>query len=68
MIKQFFFNKRKIIAHNNKRNRRRVAFYGISKFNYEARKKLAEGQLPPKETQEKEKVVEHSSENTWTEV
>ncbi len=28
---------------NNKKNRRRAAFYGISKFNYKAREKLAEG-------------------------
>ena len=27
---------------NNKRNRRRVAFYRISKFNYKAREKLVE--------------------------
>ena len=31
---------------NNKKNRRRAAFYKISKFDYEGRKKLAEGQLP----------------------
>ncbi len=34
---------------NNKKNRRRVAFYGISKFDYNAREKLAEGQPPLKE-------------------
>ncbi len=32
------------MAHkNNKRNRRRVAFYEINKFDYEMREKLAEG-------------------------
>ena len=35
---------------NNKKNRRRAAFYGINQFDYEARKNLAKGQLPPKET------------------
>jgi len=28
---------------NNKKNRKRAAFYGISKFNYEVREKLTEG-------------------------
>ena len=40
---------------NNKKNRRRAAFYGISKFNYEARKKLATGQLSPIETPQEER-------------
>jgi len=57
------------MAHkNNKKNRRRAAFYRISKFDYEAREKLAEGQPPPKETPTKEdKVVEYSSGNEQTE-
>jgi len=45
-----------MICKNNKRNRRRAAYYHINKFNYEAREKLAEGQLPPKETYSNEKV------------
>ncbi len=54
---------------NNKRNRRRAAFYGINKFDYEVKENLAKGQLPPKETTTKEdKQVEPSPENTWTEV
>ncbi len=53
---------------NNKRNRRRMVFYGISKFNYEARKKLAEGQPPSKKTLIEKKVVEYSSENAWIKV
>ncbi len=55
---------------NNKKNRRRVIFYGISKFDYEAREKLVEGYLSPKEIsiEEKDKKVESSSGNAWTEV
>jgi len=50
---------------NNKRNRRRAAFYRISKFDYEAREKLVEGQPSlPKKTLMEEKAVEHSLENT----
>jgi len=45
---------------NNKKNRRKAAFYGISKFNYKVRKKLAERQLLPKEILTEEKVVEYS--------
>ena len=43
---------------NNKKNKRRAAFYGISKFNYEVRENLAKGQLPSKEilTEENKKV------------
>ncbi len=54
---------------NNKRNRRRAAYYHINKFDYEAREKLAEGQLPPKETysNEKAKVVELRPDYTWNE-
>jgi len=46
---------------NNKRNRRRVAFYGINKFDYEVREKLKKGQLSPKETytDEKAKLVKY---------
>jgi len=39
-----------MVCKNNKRNRRRVAFYGINKFDYEAREKLTEGQPSSKET------------------
>ncbi len=53
---------------NNKKNRRRAAFYEISKFDYKAREKLAEGQLLLKEIATEEKEVEHSLENAWTEV
>ena len=53
---------------NNKKNRRRAAFYGINKFDYEARENLAKGHpLPVKAPTEKEKEVESSPENKWTE-
>ena len=53
---------------NNKRNRRRAAFYGINPFDYEAREKLAAGQSPPEETPKKEEdVVKPSPGNEWTE-
>ena len=53
---------------NNKKNRRRAAFYRINKFNYEARKNLAKGHPPPVEVPtEKEKEVEPSLGNKWTE-
>ncbi len=49
---------------NNKKNRRRVAFYGINKFDYEARENLAKGQLSPKETPTgKDKEVKPNPEN-----
>ena len=49
---------------NNKKNRRRVAFYGINKFDYEVRENLAKGHPPPEETSiEKDKEVESSSGN-----
>ncbi len=48
---------------NNKKNRKRAVFYGINKFDYEARKKLAEEQPSPKEISIEEKVVKYSSEN-----
>ncbi len=44
---------------NNKRNRRRVAFYGINKFDYKARENLAKGNQPLEQTPtEKNKEVE----------
>ena len=49
---------------NNKRNRRRAAFYGINKFDYEARENLAKGHPSQAETPtEKEKEVEPSPGN-----
>ena len=46
---------------NNKRNRRRAAFYGINKFDYEARENLTKGHPPPVEVStEKDKEVELS--------
>ncbi len=52
---------------NNKKNRRRVTFYGINKFNYEARENLVKGHLPPEETlTEKDKEIESSPGNKWT--
>ena len=54
---------------NNKKNRRRAAFYGISKFDYETRENLTKGQPSPKETPtDKDKEVESSPENAWTEI
>ncbi len=53
---------------NNKKNRRRAAFYGISKFDYEVRKKLAKGQPLSKEILTEEKTVEYSSGNAWTKI
>ncbi len=44
-----------------------MVFYGISKFDYEMREKLVEGQPLPQETQQ-ERTVEKSSKNAWTEV
>ncbi len=53
---------------NNKKNRRRAAFYGINKFDYEARENLAKGHLPPVEApKEKDKEIEPSLGNEWTE-
>ncbi len=53
---------------NNKKNKRRAAFYGINKFDYEVREKLAKEQLPPVEAPtEKDKEVESSSGNERTE-
>ncbi len=45
---------------NNKKNKRKAAFYRISKFDYKAREKLAEGQSSLKEIPIEEKVVEYS--------
>ncbi len=53
---------------NNKKNRRRAAFYGINKFNYEVRENLVKGHSPSVEAPiEKDKKVESSPENEWTE-
>ncbi len=53
---------------NNKKNRRRAAFYGINKFNYEVRENLTKGHLLSVEVPtEKDKEVEPSLENEWTE-
>ena len=46
---------------NNKRNRRRAAFYGINPFDYEAREKLAAGQPPVEKMPKKEEEVVKSS-------
>ena len=57
-----------MVYKNNKRNRRRAAFYGINKFDYEVRENLAKGQPLPKENPVKEeKKVKSSPENAWTE-
>ena len=53
---------------NNKKNRRRAAFYGINKFDYEVRENLAKGHPPSVEAPtEKAKEVKLSSGNEWTE-
>ncbi len=52
---------------NNKRNKRRAAFYRISKFNYKSRKKLVEGQPLLKEIPIEEKVAKYNLGNKWTE-
>ncbi len=54
---------------NNKKNRRRAAFYGINKFDYEARENLVKGHPPLVEVfTEKDKKVESSPGNEWAEV
>ena len=59
----------KMARKNNKKNRRRAAFYEVNKFNYEVRENLVKGQPPLKEIfTEEEKKVESSSGNAWTEV
>ena len=46
---------------NNKRNRRRAAFYRINKFDYEARENLVKRHPPPVEAPtEKDKEVKPS--------
>ena len=60
----------KIAYKNNRRNRRRAAFYGINKFDYEVRENLMKGYPLLKETpteEEKDKKVESSLGNEWTE-
>ncbi len=52
---------------NNKRNRRRAAFYRINPFDYETREKLATGQSSPQETPKEETIVKSSFGNKWTE-
>ncbi len=43
------------MAHkNNKKNRKRAAFYGINKFDYKMKENLVKGQLLPKKTPIKE--------------
>ncbi len=54
---------------NNKKNRRRAAFYRINKFDYEVRENLVKGHPSPEETPtEKDKEVKSSLGNKWTEV
>ena len=48
---------------NNRRNCRRVAFYEINPFDYEAKEKLAVGQLLPKEILKEELIIKPSPEN-----
>ncbi len=53
---------------NNKKNRRRAAFYGINKFNYEARENLVKRHsLLVEAFTGKDKEVKFNSENEWTE-
>ena len=56
-----------MVCKNNKKNRRRTAFYGISKFDYEVREKLVKEQLPLKEIP-KEKKVKYNPGNARVEV
>ena len=52
---------------NNKKNRRRAAFYRINKFDYEVRENLAKGHpLPVEAPIEKDKEFEYSLGNAWT--
>ncbi len=49
---------------NNKKNKRRAAFYRINKFDYETRENLVKGHPPPVKTPpEKDKEVEPSPRN-----
>ena len=53
---------------NNKKNRRRAAFYRINKFDYEARENLIKGYPSSEETPtEKDKEIESNSGNEWIE-
>ncbi len=53
---------------NNKKNRRRAAFYGINKFDYKVRENLAKGHPPLVEVPiEKDKEVEPNPGNEQTE-
>ena len=53
---------------NNKKNRRRAAFYGINKFDYEAKENLMKGYPPSKENPyRKNKEVQPSPRNEGTE-
>ncbi len=53
---------------NNKKNKKRAAFYAINKFDYETRENLAKGHsLPVKALTEKNKEVKSSLGNEWTE-
>ena len=53
---------------NNKRNRKRAAFYEINKFDYKARENLVKRHPLPKETPiEKGKENESSPGNEWIE-
>ena len=56
-----------MVQKNNKKNRRRAAFYAINPFDYKAKEKLAADQSPPKETPKEETVVKSNSGNEWTE-
>jgi len=54
---------------NNKKNRRRAAFYRISKFDYEERENLVKGEPSLKEISiDKDKEVESKPENEWTKI
>ncbi len=52
---------------NNKKNRRRAAFYGINKFDYEERENLMKGHPLPEETLTEKHKIESSPGNKWTE-
>ena len=52
---------------NNKKNRRRVAFYSINPFDYEARERMITGQSPPQEIPKEGTVIKFGPGNEWTE-
>ncbi len=56
-----------MVRKNNKKNRKKAAFYRINKFNYEARENLTKECPSPKETPIEEKAVKRSPGNVWTE-